>query len=105
MDLTCEGRQDLNEEMNDQELCLGRCKWMNASKGFGFIVDLATGKDVFVHYTSLKRATRGFRCLYPNEYVQFVYENSPSGPITRAVSGVKGGPLMCEYYHTQPSST
>ena len=77
---------------------LGRTKWMNPDKGFGFIVDLNTGNDIFVHYTALKRETRGWRGLYPNEYVSYVAEESPNGPVATCVTGVQGGPLMCEHY-------
>lgn len=33
----------------------GKVKFFNNSKGFGFINDLETGTDVFVHATGLKQ--------------------------------------------------
>ncbi len=32
----------------------GKVKFYNESKGYGFIVDDETGKDIFVHATGLK---------------------------------------------------
>ncbi|MBP1585300.1 MAG: cold-shock protein, partial [Lachnospiraceae bacterium] len=31
----------------------GTVKWFNASKGYGFITDEASGKDVFVHFSGI----------------------------------------------------
>jgi cold shock CspA family protein len=35
---------------------MGRVKWYNAAKGFGFIVLDGGGNDVFVHVSALQRA-------------------------------------------------
>ena len=36
----------------------GKVKFFNESKGFGFILDVETGKDVFVHSSGLKDQVR-----------------------------------------------
>ncbi len=36
----------------------GKVKFFNESKGFGFICDNETGKDVFVHVSGLKEDIR-----------------------------------------------
>lgn len=46
----------------------GKVKWFNADKGFGFIT-ADTGKDVFVHYTSIQ--SDGFRSLEEGQAVNF----------------------------------
>ena len=76
------------------------CKWMAGLKGYGFVVDVedAEQREVFVHYTALKTQTRGWRGLYPNEYVEFSVTESDRGPVAIGVTGVRGGPLMCEAY-------
>ncbi|GEM09622.1 Y-box-binding protein 2 [Rhodotorula toruloides] len=56
----------------------GRCKFFNAQKGFGFILDDAAeelGNDeVFVHYTTIlavQGGPRGFRSLMEGEIVEY----------------------------------
>ena len=36
----------------------GKVKFFNSTKGFGFIVDEATGQDVFVHVSGLTHDVR-----------------------------------------------
>lgn len=50
---------------------VGRVKWFNESKGYGFIEYQVEGqgKDVFVHYTGIQGS--GFKTLYENQEVEF----------------------------------
>lgn len=74
----------------------GRCKWFEATKGYGFLIDVESSDEIFVHYSALRRASQGWRCLWANEYVEYIAESSEQGPIATCVTGIHGGPLMCE---------
>ncbi|MDO5291357.1 MAG: cold shock domain-containing protein [bacterium] len=47
----------------------GTVKWFNSEKGFGFITDEATGKDVFVHFSGI--VAEGFKTLEEGQNVAF----------------------------------
>jgi CspA family cold shock protein len=53
----------------------GTVKFFNAAKGFGFIVDDATNKDIFVHVTGLNGIT-----IQEKDKVQFEIEDGKKGP-------------------------
>ena len=46
----------------------GTVKWFDAKKGYGFVVN-ETGKDVFVHYSSIEGD--GFRSLKDGQVVEY----------------------------------
>jgi CspA family cold shock protein len=58
-------------------MAVGRVKWFNDSKGFGFIED-ETGRDIFVHYTSIQGV--GFKVLVEGTQVEFELKESERGP-------------------------
>ena len=55
---------------------LGRVKWFNEQKGFGFITR-DDSPDVFVHHSAIRM--EGFRTLREGEEVQFELLESPKG--------------------------
>jgi len=56
----------------------GIVKWFSESKGYGFITPNDGGKDLFVHYRSIRG--EGFRTLMEGQTVEFDAVNGPKGP-------------------------
>ena len=80
----------------------GCVKWFNNKAGYGFVTVKGgdqDGKDVFVHYSTIKVANDQFRYLVQGEYIEFELCKDDSGKhefVVGNVSGIKGGQLMCE---------
>jgi CspA family cold shock protein len=55
---------------------VGRVKWFNDSKGFGFI-SREGGADVFVHHSAIQG--EGFRTLAEDQEVEFEVVKGPKG--------------------------
>lgn len=88
--------------MGDSDRVTTRVKWFNNKSGYGFASTLGENvRDVFVHHSSLNVGKEQYRYLVQGEYVDLDVT-----PITDVkskhkwqsanVSGVQGGPLMCE---------
>lgn len=56
---------------------VGKVKWFNSKKGYGFIKANDGEQDIFVHYTSIKGD--GFKSLAEGEEVQFELTQGPKG--------------------------
>ena len=48
---------------------LGKVKWFNAQKGYGFITEDKSEKDVFLHVSALEKSK--LRVLRENQKIQF----------------------------------
>jgi CspA family cold shock protein len=80
---------------------LGCVKWFNSKLGYGFITNLLTNEDIFVHYTSVKSESDTFRYLVQGEYVQFTVAKTNVGPHDKHavyVTGVYRGRLLCDVH-------
>lgn len=78
---------------------IGNCKWFNKKLGYGFITVYTgehKGKNIFVHHTGVKPLNSNFRTLRKGEYVNFNIEYGKNGLQAVYVTGVNGGPLMCD---------
>ena len=56
---------------------LGKVKWFNQEKGFGFI-EREEGDDVFVHFSAIQE--EGFKTLAEGQEVEFEIVEGPRGP-------------------------
>ena len=56
---------------------VGKVKWFNSKKGYGFIRLNDGDQDIFVHYSSIKG--EGFKSLTEGEEVQFELAEGPKG--------------------------
>lgn len=67
------------------------------SKGYGFITDLNTKEDLFVHHTGIQTLDTTFRALVPGEYVEYEkITGKDNKPMAVRVTGIQGGSLMCQ---------
>jgi CspA family cold shock protein len=56
---------------------LGRVKWFNPEKGYGFI-ERDDGGDVFVHFSAIQ--SEGFKTLNEGDQVEFDVVEGQRGP-------------------------
>ena len=78
---------------------IGNCKWFNKKLGYGFITCYTgekRGVNIFVHHTGIKPLNSNFRTLRKGEYVNFNIIDGANGLQAVDVTGVCGGPLMCD---------
>lgn len=59
------------------ERVIGKVKWFNASKGYGFLERPNGESDVFVHFSAIQGD--GFRSLDEGQEVEFVIAQSEKG--------------------------
>ena len=58
-------------------MSLGKVKWFNESKGYGFI-ESEEGEDVFVHFSEIQ--SEGFKTLKEGQEVEFEKTGGKKGP-------------------------
>ncbi len=62
---------------------IGKVKWFNDAKGFGFLTRDDGGKDCFVHHTAIQG--QGFKSLAEGARVEFDVVDGPKGPSAQNV--------------------
>jgi CspA family cold shock protein len=81
-------------------MAVGKVKWFNNAKGYGFILSDDGDEDLFAHYSAIEMD--GYKTLKAGQPVQFEIEEGPKGlhaiaireaesKAASAVAGVEGG--------------
>jgi cold shock CspA family protein len=97
-----EERVVVEEENNTLEVgqYVGQCKWFNDLLGYGFVTVCdgnEKGKDIFVHHSGIMPLNSNYRTLKKGEYLNFDIINGMNGLQAVHVTGIQGGPLMCDF--------
>lgn len=58
-------------------MAVGKVKWFNAEKGFGFITN-EEGKDIFVHFSAIQ--ADGYKSLEEGQTVDYDVTETDRGP-------------------------
>ncbi len=59
-------------------MVLGKVKWFNDQKGYGFLAKEDGSGDVFVHFSAIQ--SEGFKSLAEGDSVEFDVIDSDKGP-------------------------
>ncbi len=65
-------------------MTIGKVKWFNEAKGYGFIEPDGGGRDVFVHYSAIQG--EGYKTLSEGQQVEFEVIQGEKGPQASNVS-------------------
>ncbi len=69
-------------------MTIGKVKWFNDEKGYGFITPEGGGQDIFCHYSSIRM--EGFRTLQEGQKVSFELVEGAKGPAAKDVQSAVG---------------
>jgi cold shock CspA family protein len=97
-----EERVVVEEEHNTLKVgqYVGQCKWFNDLLGYGFVTVCdgnEKGKDIFVHHSGIMPLNSNYRTLKKGEYLNFDIIDGMNGLQAVHVTGIQGGPLMCDF--------
>ena len=74
------------EKWGARGMMIGRVKWFNNEKGYGFI-EYKENEDIFVHYSAIE--SEGYKTLSEGQYVQFNLVETSKGYQALNVKPVK----------------
>lgn len=69
---------------------VGKVKWFNDKKGFGFIRTDGVPEDIFVHHSAIHM--EGYRVLFPDQEVEFELKTDQRGLKAVKVRLIEGKP-------------
>ena len=85
---------------NSYGTLIGRVKWFRSKLGYGFITVWDETKkeevDIFIHQSNIKTKHSHYRTLKEGEYVSLNRNVTDETQQATDVTGVHGGPLMCD---------
>lgn len=61
----------------DLSMAVGKVKWFNNAKGFGFIIENGQTEDLFAHYSAIQM--EGYKTLKAGQEVYFELLQGPKG--------------------------
>jgi CspA family cold shock protein len=80
-------RTGAGERGGPRGMAMGKVKWFNDQKGYGFITPDEGGKDLFVHYSEIQG--EGFRTLQEGQAVEYEKIEAEKGPKATKVRPVQ----------------
>lgn len=79
------------------ELKQASVKWFNSKAGYGFLKDLESEADVFVHHSGIETPENVYKTLTTGEYVSYSTRTDEKGKVLAVnITGIGGGPLLCQ---------
>ena len=58
-------------------MAIGKVKWFNNAKGYGFVLPDNGGEDLFIHYSAIQMD--GYKTLKAGQEIQFEIVEGPKG--------------------------
>ena len=62
---------------------IGKVKWFDGKKGYGFVAETSTDTDYFVHFSEIQ--SDGYKTLEEGQEVTFEIGEGKQGPVAKNV--------------------